>query len=94
MNVISIILAAGKGKRMKSSIPKPMHDVAGRPLIHWLLASLNQIKIKEKVFVLGDQYNIIKNFLGKINFVIQKPQLGTGHAVKTAKKKIKSLGSS
>ena len=93
MNVISIILAAGKGKRMKSSIPKPMHDVAGRPLIDWLLASLNQIKIKEKVFVLGDQYNTIKNFLGKINFVIQKPQLGTGHAVKTAKKKIKILES-
>ena len=93
MNVISIILAAGKGTRMKSSIPKPLQEIGGRSLIEWLLVSLNKIKIKEKVFVLGDQSNIINNYLGEINYVIQKPQLGTGHAVKKAQKKIKDFES-
>ena len=49
MEVVSIILAAGKGKRMNSDLPKPMHKIAGKSLMNWLEDSLDELKISKKL---------------------------------------------
>lgn len=92
MEIISIILAAGKGSRMKSSLPKPLHQVTGKTLINWLLDSLKDLKSKN-IFVLGEKASELKDYLGEVETVIQKQQLGTGHAVKATKENIKNLDS-
>ena len=93
MKTISIILAAGKGSRMKSSLPKPLHKVTGRALIDSLLESLHNAGISENIFVLGHKNKEMKKHLGNINYVIQEPQLGTGHAVSLVKQKVKDMNS-
>ncbi len=84
MEIISIILAAGKGKRMNSSLPKPLHKVAGKSLLHWLEEGLDKALVSKKIFVLGDKSEILKQHIKNSDYVIQEPQLGTGHAVKIA----------
>ena len=49
MEVVSIILAAGKGKRMNSDLPKPLHKIAGKSLMNWLEDSLDEVKGKQKI---------------------------------------------
>ena len=55
MEVVSIILAAGKGKRMNSDLPKPLHKIAGKSLMNWLEDSLDELKVSKKLYVLGYQ---------------------------------------
>ena len=93
MEIISIILAAGKGKRMNSSLPKPLHKVAGKSLLHWLEEGLDKALVSKKIFVLGDKSEILKQHIKNSDYVIQEPQLGTGHAVKIAGEKINDLNS-
>ena len=90
MKNIAIVLAAGKGSRMKSDLPKPLHLVNGKSMVYTLVEKLyNNNRIERIVVVVGDFANqIIMNlsdFNGKIDYVIQKEQLGTGHAVKCCK---------
>ena len=78
------ILAAGKGTRMKSSCPKVLHQLAGKTLIERVLASCCLLKPVRKIIVLGHQANEIKEALKDhkdLEFVLQEPQKGTGHAV-------------
>ncbi len=93
MEIISIILAAGKGKRMNSSLPKPLHKVAGKSLLHWLEGGLDEALVSKRIFVLGDKSEILKKHIKNSDYVIQEPQLGTGHAVKIAGEKISNLNS-
>ena len=93
MEIVSVILAAGKGKRMNSLIPKPLHKVAGKTLLNWLEDTLVGASILKKIFVLGHQNEILKEHIKGSEYVIQEPQLGTGHAVKLAKEKVKDLNS-
>lgn len=93
MEIISIILAAGKGKRMNSLLPKPLHKVAGKTLLNWLEDNLLSASIFKKIFVLGHQNEILKKYVKDSEYVVQEPQLGTGHAVKLTKDKIKDLNS-
>lgn len=80
----AIILAAGHGKRMKSSLPKVLHQLAGVPLIHYPLEICDQLKIAEKVLVVQKDHILIKektqNF--KPKFAVQNPPRGTGDALK------------
>ena len=84
-NVAAIILAAGKGKRMKSDLPKVLHQVLGRPMVEYLLDTIIPLSFNRIVLVVGHQAELVKKTLGKyegqIDFVLQKKQLGTGHAV-------------
>jgi bifunctional UDP-N-acetylglucosamine pyrophosphorylase/glucosamine-1-phosphate N-acetyltransferase len=81
----AIVLAAGKGTRMKSALHKVLHPVAGRPMIEHLLASLGELAPDRTVLVVGDlREQLEQRFAGRAEFAVQQPQLGTGHAVRQA----------
>lgn len=86
----SIILAAGKGTRMESDLPKVLHKVAGKPMINLILNTFNSIdEVTENILVLGhEKEKVIEQVGSEIKYVEQKEQLGTGHAVKMAKEKM------
>lgn len=84
-----VILAAGKGKRMQSELPKVMHLLHDRPLIDYVVASVEKLKIKP-VVVVPDDSDLVRNFLGKrARYAVQTERLGTGHAVAMAEKALK-----
>ncbi|WP_064615633.1 bifunctional UDP-N-acetylglucosamine diphosphorylase/glucosamine-1-phosphate N-acetyltransferase GlmU [Streptobacillus moniliformis] len=85
--MISIILAAGKGTRMKSNISKLMHKVNGQPMIVKLVNTLNKAGLKKNILILGYLKEQILEVLDN-EYVIQEEQLGTGHAVIIAKNRI------
>lgn len=78
-----VILAAGKGKRMKSSLPKVLHKICGKPMLEYVLDLLPPLKSERKIVVLGHQGKVVEEFLkGKdVEVVYQREQLGTGHAL-------------
>lgn len=93
-NLAAILLAAGKGTRMKSNIPKVLHDVAGRPMLFYPLDVLEEIKAGRVVVVVGFCADRVRKEAGggkNIRFVDQAEQLGTGHAVMTATKALKGF---
>ncbi|MDC3081014.1 bifunctional UDP-N-acetylglucosamine diphosphorylase/glucosamine-1-phosphate N-acetyltransferase GlmU [Paracoccaceae bacterium] len=93
MTVSTIILAAGKGTRMKSPTPKILHKVAGKQLIAFSVDLANAVKSKETIVVTSEdikQDNIEIFSENKIKFCLQKKQLGTGDAVKIAISNLKS----
>lgn len=82
-NIAVIILAAGKGERMKSNIPKVLHPICGRPMLAYVLDLVKGLKIKKVVCVLGHKQKEVKKFIPKgIDIVSQKEPLGTGDAVR------------
>lgn len=80
--IASIILAAGKGTRMKSKIPKVLHKVSGKPLVWHVCQSVSSVGVQEIILVVGHQAEDVKAELGdKYKYALQEKQLGTGHAV-------------
>lgn len=85
MKKYAIVLAAGKGTRMRSVHPKVLHPVLGKPMISRVLAALDQAQIEEQYVVIGHGADQVKEVLGdSVNLVLQEQQLGTGHAVRIA----------
>lgn len=83
--IAAIVLAAGKGTRMKSDCHKVLHPVAGRPMVEHLLASLSELSPARTVVVVGDGKEQLEAALaGRAELTVQEPQLGTGHAVQQA----------
>jgi bifunctional UDP-N-acetylglucosamine pyrophosphorylase/glucosamine-1-phosphate N-acetyltransferase len=82
----AIVLAAGKGTRMKSDLHKVLHKIAGRPMLMHLLASLEELAPERTVVVVGSGREQLEQALAGrgIDIVVQEPQLGTGHAVQQA----------
>ena len=83
MKTRALILAAGKGKRMKSNRSKVLHEIEGKSFIESVFKALNVDEI-ERIGVIVSEQNIkeIKDILGgRVDYIIQKEQLGTGHAV-------------
>ena len=90
--IAAVILAAGKGTRMKSSRHKVLHAIAGRPMIEHLLASLAELAPERTVVVVGDGRDQLEQQLaGRVELVVQEPQLGTGHAVQQAEVALKGF---
>jgi bifunctional UDP-N-acetylglucosamine pyrophosphorylase / glucosamine-1-phosphate N-acetyltransferase len=88
VSTVAIVLAAGKGTRMKSELPKVLIPVAGRPMIEYVLDALVAARVKQTVVVIGYRGELVRQRLGRrlgITFVEQKEQLGTGHAVMAAR---------
>ncbi len=84
-NTAVIILAAGKGTRMKSSLPKVMHEVAGKPMVMHVLDTAKSLNSSECIVVLGEGMQEAQALVNQhANVVIQKERLGTGHAVREA----------
>jgi len=83
--IAAIILAAGKGTRMKSDLHKVLHPIAGRPMLMHLLDSVDQLAPARKVVVVGSGKDQLEAALaGSASLAVQEPQLGTGHAVQQA----------
>jgi len=85
-NVISVILAAGEGKRMKSKNSKVVHTICGKAMIEWVLKAVEEAAVKDIVTVVGHRADQVKGLLGsRTLYAEQNEQLGTGHAVMQAK---------
>jgi len=81
---IAVVLAAGKGTRMKSDLPKVLFPVLGRPMIHWVLDALEKAGVQRTIVVVGYRADDVKQELSgrsNVGFALQAEQLGTGHAV-------------
>lgn len=83
-NIKALILAAGKGTRMKSNIPKVLHEILAKPLLGYVLDNVKNI-VDESFVIVGHQAEDVTRFVQKnypcAKTVLQSPQLGTGHAV-------------
>jgi bifunctional UDP-N-acetylglucosamine pyrophosphorylase/glucosamine-1-phosphate N-acetyltransferase len=82
-----VILAAGQGTRMKSAMPKVLHQIAGRPMIEHVLRTAEAVSPDTVTVIVGHQAEVVQAKLGKtqnIGFAIQSPQLGTAHALQQA----------
>ena len=83
--IAAIVLAAGKGTRMKSDLHKVLHPIAGRPMLLHLMASVDELSPAKKVVIVGDKADQLEAALaGSADLAVQDPQLGTGHAVQQA----------
>jgi bifunctional UDP-N-acetylglucosamine pyrophosphorylase / glucosamine-1-phosphate N-acetyltransferase len=83
--IAAIILAAGKGTRMKSDLHKVLHPIAGRPMLMHLMASVEALNPAKTVVIAGDKADQLRAAVGdRAELAIQDPQLGTGHAVQQA----------
>jgi bifunctional UDP-N-acetylglucosamine pyrophosphorylase/glucosamine-1-phosphate N-acetyltransferase len=83
----AIILAAGKGKRMGSDLPKVLHHVGGKPMVQWVVEACRQVGVKRCIVVIGHGGELVKEALAGQSdcvFVVQTELLGTGHAAQTA----------
>jgi bifunctional UDP-N-acetylglucosamine pyrophosphorylase/glucosamine-1-phosphate N-acetyltransferase len=87
----AVILAAGQGTRLKSSKPKVMHLLCGRPLLWHVLRSARGVTQKQ-LLIVGHGADEIKAYFGEENFVQQGQQLGTGHALQHALPYLPSQG--
>ncbi|ANY20293.1 Bifunctional protein GlmU [Tsuneonella dongtanensis] len=82
----AVILAAGKGSRLKSGLHKVLHPIAGRSIIDHLLASVAALEPARTIVIVGDERQQVIDRVGdRAECVVQEPQLGTGHAVAQAK---------
>jgi bifunctional UDP-N-acetylglucosamine pyrophosphorylase/glucosamine-1-phosphate N-acetyltransferase/UDP-N-acetylglucosamine pyrophosphorylase len=85
---IAVVLAAGKGTRMESDLPKVLVEVCGRPMIHYVLDALAAGGIERFIVVVGYHADDVKRELSDrpgVSFALQEEQLGTGHAVMMAR---------
>ena len=82
--IAAVVLAAGKGTRMKSDLHKVLHPLAGRPMLAHLLESLDALGATRSVLVVGAEREQIRAAFPDLETVVQEPQLGTGHAVRIA----------
>ena len=83
-NLAIIILAAGKGSRMKSSLPKVMHKIAGRSMLAWLIDSCESLNPKQIIIVAAPDMDDVVEEANNHKVVFQTQQNGTGDAVKPA----------
>lgn len=83
----TIILAAGKGTRMKSKLPKVLHKVGGKPMLQHVIDAAKAAGSTREVVVIGSGAELVKESFSGVEFVLQAEQLGTGHAVLCAKEK-------
>lgn len=82
MKTIAVVLAAGKGTRMQSNTPKVLHPLMGKPIIKYALESAQAATGRKPVMVIGHGADQILSVAGaNARFVLQEPQLGTGHAL-------------
>jgi bifunctional UDP-N-acetylglucosamine pyrophosphorylase / glucosamine-1-phosphate N-acetyltransferase len=82
MKISAVILAAGQGTRMKSNLPKVLHLLLGKPMAWFALEAVRQVTGGKPIMVVGYGADQVRQVLGdQADYVLQEPQLGTGHAV-------------
>lgn len=92
----AIILAAGKGTRMKSDLPKVVHSVGGRAMVCAVVDACLEVGCDRVVVIVGHMQDLVRSALGGygqyVDFVVQDRQMGTGHAVMCAKPAFAAAG--
>src|ERR1700688_3090670 len=87
------IMAAGKGTRLKSQLPKVLHEVGGKPLLAHVIAAATKVVPASDVFaIIGHEADRVRTALAPtgVNFVLQSEQRGTGHALMVARQPLAS----
>ena len=87
----AIVMAAGKGTRMKSELPKVLYPILERPMIEYVLDVLEQAEVDKTIVVVGYRSELVRETLAhrrNLEFAEQTEQLGTGHAVMTCQEKL------
>ncbi|OGC13658.1 hypothetical protein A3D23_06460 [candidate division WOR-1 bacterium RIFCSPHIGHO2_02_FULL_53_26] len=92
-DLAAIILAAGKGTRMKSDLPKVFHEILGEPMLSYVLKTVARLFPKKMIVVVGHQRHLIMDYYKDwpVEFVVQSEQLGTGHAVMQAEPRLREF---
>jgi bifunctional UDP-N-acetylglucosamine pyrophosphorylase/glucosamine-1-phosphate N-acetyltransferase len=91
-DIAVIILAAGKGVRMKSETPKVLHKICGRPMIGYVLDLVKSLRPEEKVVVLGHKHELVKKEIALgFKLAVQEKLVGTADAVRVALSKLKGF---
>ena len=91
--MVAVILAAGKGTRMKSALPKVLHAVGGRPMLRHVMTAAEQAGAKRTLVVIGFGGDQVQNEIGAAaEYVSQAEQLGTGHAMMQAQPALEGFG--
>ena len=85
-NIVTIILAAGEGTRMKSSLPKVLHNICGKPMLAYLIGNVNSIGIDKVFVIVGHKAGLVKEEISGIKCIRQNELLGTGDAVARARR--------
>ena len=81
-NLVAVILAAGKGTRMRSKYPKVLHKVGGKPMLQHVIDAASVAGCDEKVVIVGHEAELVEAIVGSQGKIaLQAEQLGTGHAV-------------
>jgi bifunctional UDP-N-acetylglucosamine pyrophosphorylase/glucosamine-1-phosphate N-acetyltransferase len=85
-DTVALVLAAGKGTRMYSDTPKVLHPICGRPMLSYVLETLEQLDLDRIVVVVGHQAERVRDAfaVSQVEWVVQPEQLGTAHAVHCA----------
>lgn len=84
-DLITVILAAGAGTRMRTNTAKVMHKICGQTLLDYVIDAAKKAGSDEIIAVIGYQADQVRESVKDIAFVLQKEQLGTGHAVMQAR---------
>ena len=86
MKYSAVILAAGKGVRMASALPKVLHPIAGKPMVAHVINQVKAAGIEDIILVIGAGREKVKEAMSeeRLQFVVQEQQLGTGHALMQA----------
>ena len=82
-SLAAVILAAGKGTRMKSDLPKVLHKINDRPMVHYVIDLAKELNAEKTILIIGHERELVKTACAglSVEFAVQEPQLGTGHAV-------------
>ena len=89
--VCAVVLAAGQGTRMKSSLPKVLHKIAGRPMVSHLLSTVDSLNAEKAVVVIGPGMERVAEVVAPHSVAVQHKQQGTGDAVKAAREELKGF---
>ncbi len=91
-NIVAVILAAGKGVRMKSSLPKVLHPLLGKPMVSYVIQACRQAGIRRILLVVGFGSKRVRKTLGsEYEYIEQTEQLGTGHALMMTQDRLKDF---
>ena len=93
LDKIALILAAGKGKRMKSDLPKVLHRLGGKYVVDHVIESARKAGIDRQIMVIGHEAELVRKAMADRNvlFTLQAKQLGTGHAVMMAREHLEGF---
>ncbi len=91
-DLVTLILAAGKGTRMKSDMPKVLHELNGRPMVHYVIDLAKNLNSRKTILIVGHKRELVEEACKDmaVEFAHQAEQLGTGHAVQITENLLKN----